>query len=55
MSSPFVLAVDPRAVDLALKNYLAHPEEGAGELLRFARELMFNDTTLAGLLLQTTH
>src|SRR2546426_11962275 len=36
MSSPFVLAVDARAVDLALEDYLAHPEEGGGELLPFA-------------------
>ena len=35
-SSPFVLAVDARAVDLALEDYLAHPQEGGGELLRFA-------------------
>jgi len=37
MSSPFVLAVDPEAVDLALEDYLTHPDEGGGELVRFAR------------------
>jgi len=37
MSSPFVVAVESRAVDLALEDYLAHPQEGGGELLRFAR------------------
>lgn len=36
MSAPFVLAVDARAVELALQDYLAHPEEGGGELLRYA-------------------
>ncbi len=37
MNSPFILTVDARAVDLALEDYLAHPDEGAGELLRLAR------------------
>ena len=37
MNSPFVLAVDARAVELALEDYLSHPDEGGGELLRFAR------------------
>jgi len=37
MSSPFQLGVDAQAVEVALKDYLAHPDEGAGELLRFAQ------------------
>src|SRR5216683_875621 len=37
MSSPFHLGVDAKAVEAALQNYLTHPDEGAGELLRFAQ------------------
>jgi hypothetical protein len=37
MTNPFVLTVDAKAVELALEDYLTHPDEGAGELLRFAR------------------
>src|SRR5207245_720042 len=37
MSSAFVLAVDSRAVSLALDAYLQHPDEGGGELARLAR------------------
>src|SRR5438094_76955 len=37
MSSPFDLGVDAQAVEVALNDYLAHPDEGAGELLRFAQ------------------
>ena len=37
MSSPFHLRVDAEAVEAAMRNYLTHPEEGAGELLRCAQ------------------
>src|SRR5437660_7741274 len=37
MSPPFHLGVDAKAVEVALQNYLTHPDEGAGELLRFAQ------------------
>src|SRR5437879_12262674 len=37
MSSPFHLRVDAQAVEAAMQNYVTHPEEGAGELLRFAQ------------------
>src|SRR5205807_4817901 len=37
MSPPFHLGVDAKAVEVALQNYLAHPDEGAGELVRFAQ------------------
>src|SRR2546429_3458108 len=37
MSSPFHLRVDAEAVEAAMQNYVTHPEEGAGELLRFAQ------------------
>ncbi len=38
MRSPFHLDVDAKAVEAALQNYLTHPDEGAGELLRFAQQ-----------------
>jgi len=37
MTSPFVLAVDAEAVERAFDDYVAHHDEGAGELLRFAQ------------------
>ena len=37
MSSPFVLTVDAQAIELALKEYLTHPDEGAGELVRICQ------------------
>ena len=37
MNSPFVVDVDAGAVELALTDYVTHPEEGAGELARLAR------------------
>ena len=37
MSSPFHLGVEAHAVEVALEDYVTHPDEGAGELLRFAR------------------
>jgi|SRR5205809_4631610 len=37
MNSPFVLTVASQAVELALEDYLTHPDEGAGELMRISR------------------
>jgi hypothetical protein len=37
MNSPFVLTVASHAVELALEDYLTHPDEGAGELMRICR------------------
>src|SRR6266566_4137772 len=53
MSSAFVLAVDSRAVSLAVDAYLQHPDEGGGELVRLARvhEVLLSGPTWAVALL----